>query len=482
MAAFNRSDTALSVAASSHSRGDRLRGLNDQLGWLMLIIVCGSAVPLGSARPFFWALLAGLASVAALYYAIQLERTNSPLRHSPIRLPATLGFGLVCLYLVLQCLPVQAIVELAGQISTADGRQLNLPHLSLAPGNTMLMLLQMLTYGLVLWLVSLVGVNRRRRLRLLGALFFFIAAHAAFAIVALTQLGDTVLIFPKWAYEGVATGTFVNRNSFATYLAIGLVLGTGMTLDELVYRSRSDRLTRAKDQTRPPRSVALYAAGLLVVVAALLATQSRMGVAVGALGVLLVSIPFVAALPLNRNWRLAALALLGAVVSGLVFSYGQGFIERLGSVEASTDVRLDLYRQVVDMIAARPWFGYGGAAFEVAFPLFHQLPVSPDLTWNKAHNTYLALWVELGVVIGSIPILMLLDFAVRLLRSSIATPDRVAQLVALASLVLVAAHSYVDFSLEIEANALLLVMVVGSGLAATVSDARVGRPGEAADK
>jgi hypothetical protein len=453
--------------------------MNDRLGWTLLTIVASAAVPLGSARPFFWAFYAALAGAVALYYGIQLERRNAALRGLPIGMPTVAGFAVVCLFLLLQCLP---LAPLAGTVVTASGTTLAVPQLSLAPGNTLLMLVQMLSYGLIFALVMLAGANRQRRLRLLDALFVLIVLHAGFAIVALTQLGDIVLVFPKWAYRGVATGTFVNRNSFATYLAMGLVLGTGLALDELLYRSRTDRLSRAKDRGRPTRSLVLHIVGWLIVLAGLLATQSRMGIAAGAAGVLVVALPFVIALPLGRAWRLAAGLLALAAATGLLSTFGQGFLERLGSVEASADVRMDLYRQVLGMIAARPWVGYGGGAFEVAFPLFHQPPVSPDLVWDKAHNTYLALWAELGMIVGTIPILLMLGFAARLVVGSLKTADRLPQLVALGALVAVGAHSFVDFSLEIEANALLLLMLVGLGLAATKSGTASRRSGGLAEQ
>ncbi|MDB5542390.1 MAG: hypothetical protein JWQ89_4117 [Devosia sp.] len=444
----------------------RLHRLHARLAWLLLIIVVAAAIPLGSARPFFWALFAVLIGAAGLYYGLGLERTNNGLRRTPIGWFAAVGFGVLCVFLLAQALPLPWPSGLVGDLMTRDGTVLALSQISLAPGNTLLMLVQMLSYGLLVLLVTLVGANRYRRLRMLDALFLVIVVHAAYSVIALTQLGDIVLIFPKWAYEGVATGTFVNRNSFATYLAIGLVLGTALTLDEIGYRMGADRLTRAKDGGRPVRSLTLHIVGLLVVMSALLATQSRMGAAAALLGVLVVAIPLIAALPLRSSRRLLiGLAALVPAVALFQF-YGLGLLERLGSVEGAADVRRDLYAQVIEMISARPWAGYGGAAFEVAFPLFHRPPVSADLVWDKAHNTYLALWAELGIVVGSIPILILLWFGVRLLRSCVTSPDRVAQLVALGALAAVALHSFVDFSLEIEANALLLLMLVALGLAA----------------
>ena len=80
-------------------------------------------------------------------------------------------------------------------------------------------------------------------------------------------------------------------------------------------------------------------------------------------------------------------------------------------------VRGDLYRQVWGMILARPWTGYGGEAFELAYPLFHRPPVDPDLVWDHAHSSYLALWTDYGLIFGSMPLLMLLITFVRLVVS-----------------------------------------------------------------
>ena len=47
-------------------------------------------------------------------------------------------------------------------------------------------------------------------------LLLVIIACGVYALISL-QSGDTILGLPKWAYLGSATGTFVNRNSFATW-------------------------------------------------------------------------------------------------------------------------------------------------------------------------------------------------------------------------------------------------------------------------
>ncbi len=165
-----------------------------------------------------------------------------------------------------------------------------------------------------------------------------------------------------------------------------------------------------------------------------------------------------------------------ATLVGLFWLIGGGLLERIECQGFGSDSRMLLYQQVIDLIGLRPWTGFGGGTFEVAFPLVHQLPLTPDVTWNLAHNTYLALWAELGLVAGSLLILAFGYAAVRLVIGLLSgagswTP----QVAALAVIVQVAIHSTVDFSLEIPANTMMFIAIVATGLANTISARADGR-------
>ena len=159
-------------------------------------------------------------------------------------------------------------------------------------------------------------------------------------------------------------------------------------------------------------------------------------------------------------------------ITGLFWLLGGGLLERIEWQGFGSDSRILLYQQVIDLIALRPWTGFGGGSFEVAFPLVHQLPLTPDVTWNLAHNTYLALWSELGLVAGSFPIIAVAYVAFRLVKGLITgTGSWTAQIAALGVILQVAIHSTVDFSLEIPANTLMFVAIMATGLASTIEPA-----------
>ena len=166
-----------------------------------------------------------------------------------------------------------------------------------------------------------------------------------------------------------------------------------------------------------------------------------------------------------------AIVIAGAVIatSGLVgaFLFGEAVLDRMIDTGSALDTRTDLYRQVIDLIFMRPWTGFGGGAFELAFPIVHRAPVPFDSVWDKAHNTYLTLWAELGLIFGTIPMVILMLVTWKLLRSLMhSRRDWMSQTVALAVIVAGAVHSLVDFSLEIQANTFMFIALIAAGLSA----------------
>lgn len=453
--------------SSSRSKGgsrseasNKGRASNDVLMWCLLIITALSPLPLGSNRPLFWIMSAGALGVVGTIYFLALSLRGEALRVplSSLRLQLWL-FGITCVYLVIQTLPIAGLLGIdhygAGDLS------ITFTSISIAPGATWLMLLRMLTYGLFFFLVLQVAARESRRVFLINALLVIISIYALIGLISL-ESGDTILGLPKWAYFGSATGTFVNRNSYATFLAFGACIASARLVQALVHGTGEHRWdTRLRPSTG---LIVAYAVAYVLIMSVVVATQSRMGLFVAIAGTLTVIAANAARLVKTPATALAAL-LAGAIsVAGALFLYGSGVTERIGGVERSAELRNELYHQVLDLIAMRPWTGFGGGTFEVAFPLVHRLPLSADLVWDKAHNTYLTLWSELGLIIGSLPILMFALFGFKLVTGLLRSRgDSGTQVVALSIMVAGALHSLVDFSLEIQAITFIFLMTTALG-------------------
>jgi len=443
------------------SRSGSLSRANDVLLWALLAVVALAPLPFGSNRPFFWSLTAIAVGAIGMIYFVAVRRAGDSLRMPLDRIwPQGLLFTVFCCYLVVQMLPIASLFGDTAIVRSGDV-VIESHTISLSPGNTFLMLLRMGTYGVFFFLMLQTAVNESRARFALDAMLGFIAIYALVGLFSL-QAGDTILGLPKWSYPGSATGTFVNRNSFATFLAFGGTIAATQMVDLIV-----KRLQDPSRETRLGIRVVAYGAIYVLLVSTVVATQSRMGLFVtlaGTVSPLLLGIGRT-----TRSWRIVAVLLLvgGAALGVILTLYGGGLFERLGGVDQSAGVRFRLYDQVIDLVLSHLWTGTGGGTFDLAFPLVHQLPVNPDLVWDRAHNTYLALWSDTGIIFGSLPVLAFLLAGGRLAwRLVTGRGSWRMQAVALSVMIVGGLHSLVDFSLEIQANTIMFLAIIAVGSAA----------------
>lgn len=433
---------------------------NDFIGWFVVAVVILSPIPLGSNPPIFWAISGTLIGLSAMGYFGWAALGRHDLRY-PLRAVGAAGllWVLTGLWLVIQILPIGTWL---GPISfeTLRGDVVQSQTLSLAPESTWLMLVRNVSYGLMFFLAAQAGVNEGRAKRLLTVIFWAIVLHAAFGLFQLTQLGDTILGFEKTAYLGYATGTFVNRNSYATFLAMGLAIGAAM-----IVRIVLSKRERNEQMGEVALSFAAISGGLVVITISLMASQSRMGLFAALVGVVVVALLTLRWLPGSRRLAVIFISLSLVFAAAALWVFGQGLLERLVNEGGSSSGRDSIYGLIWPMIATRPLLGFGGGAFELAFPLFYGPPMSPDMLIDRAHSTYLTLLTELGLgallPIGSIVLLF-----GRVFIHYVRQQSGAAVLLAGIGVTMVGAtHSVVDFSLEIQANAYLLVAVLGLAVA-----------------
>lgn len=447
--------------SGSTRSGSRQRGANTLLFWALLLVLALAPLLLGSARPLVWSLWAVYLGLLGFIYFAMLAALGERLRIRPTKLPLTsLAFVVTCAYLVVQVLPV-----LPTPILAAGGIEITAPQISIAPGMTLLMLVRQLAFGLFALLVMQIAVNDKRRSRFLQAMLLIAIIYGVYGLAAL-QMGDTILGMAKWAYEGSATGPFVNRNSFATFLGFGAILALAHAAAVLV--RQSERHPHDGRIGNYLSTLFLYGVAYAFLLVVVVATQSRMGLfatLAGSSVVILITVLSIGKL----RFAILALPVGLAMLAGAVYLIGGGLLERIETVEFSTMIRTNLYEQVIDLIRLRPWTGFGGGSFELAFPLVHELPVSPDYAWNRAHNTYLTLWSELGLVVGSLPIIAVALLGLRMAWALVRREGSwTAQTAGLGVIVLAGVHSLVDFSLEIQANTLCFLAIVAIGAATTI--------------
>lgn len=432
---------------------------HDYLGWALVATVLLAPLPWGGIRAFFYMLYAVVVAVTGLFYAMGVYRghVRPRLPLSAVAVPALL-FGLVIVWLSVTLLPLGLLAApewaMLPPVAEVAGR------ISIGPGATFDMLVRYLTYGLFFILALQVAVEQRRARMLFRVIYWGIAVHALLALALLTYFGDVLLLLPKEAYLGDATGAFVSRNSFATFLAFGAIMGAA-----LIFGDDEDDVSRSR-LSRVLIQLGFNVAPLALIGLALAFSHSRMGMFVAALGVGIIAL--LAVLKSTGLRRVVAgLLIVAGLAAGLVLANTGGvLLERMATVDRDANARLAVYAQTLDLIAARPLVGYGGGTYEDAFRAVKTDPISPDVTFDAAHDLYLELAAELGIPAAIAVVLSVLILAGTTALAALRRRQNW-QLPAAAATVVLAGgvHSLVDFSLQIPAIVLMMLMILALGFA-----------------
>jgi O-antigen ligase len=322
----------------------------------------------------------------------------------------------------------------------------------------------------------IVCVDRNHAYRLFLVVAWSGTAYA-FVSMILFLIDPTMLLWREKAYYvSSLTGTFVNRNTAAVYFGSCAIVSLLLFLRDLSSRRhdqglRLDDLWAAlgKGRGSPSWAAAVSFFRLVVLLAALLMTQSRAGIVFSLLGLLAAFVLF-RARHLNRRQNVWISVVIGLVVV-LAFLQALG-----GSVGARFDqsgltdaARLDAYRSTLRMIADHPWIGTGLGTFAWGFPPY-RVEGAIWGTWNRAHNTLLEIGSDMGVPFMLIVVaawgllLALLVHGIRTRRRDLFMP-----IAALCLASVSIAHSLVDFSLQTPGFSIVVFALIGAGLAQSYS-------------
>jgi O-antigen ligase len=311
------------------------------------------------------------------------------------------------------------------------------------------LLLLYLAYGMLAFVVT----QTLRRASQLRAFAWVLCGYGTvLAFFALLQgIAPNGKLYWTWPLEqgGLIYGPYVNHNHYAGLMEMLTPFPLALALSRHVHGNR--KLVVA--------AVAALMAGTIFL------SGSRGGML--AFGVQVVALGFLLR-PQRSNWkRPAALALFLAVAIGfLVWIGGNELTHRLASIntearqELSGGVRLTIDRDSIHMWRQKPILGWGLGTFPVAYPRFRSFYTSFFV--NQAHNDYLQLLVETGLAGGAIAVwFLVLTFrrAKPKLVNWTESASGTLTVAALLGCVGILVHSFVDFNLQIPANAALFYVL-----------------------
>lgn len=224
-------------------------------------------------------------------------------------------------------------------------------------------------------------------------------AVSAFALMQ-PALFPNGLIYGFWLPEARAAhpiGPVVSRNHFAAWIVLAWPVTLGYLLTHGRTHWRQRRVSTTAAMLGDSRAMWLLLAAALMV-AALLITQSRAGTGGFVVAVLvLLGLAWRRLSGVGRAGVLALLVVVAAAVS--LWATPAGLLNRLERAYSGADGgRPGIWAQSAVLARAFPAAGIGLGAFELVMPAYQT--ASFEVLINHAHNQYLHLFVEGGVLVA----------------------------------------------------------------------------------
>jgi O-antigen ligase len=377
----------------------------------------------GAVEPWSIFLLeAGSAALFLVWIGQQILDGNIKIRWNPLFLPMG-AFGLLI------------VSQLAFRLTAYSHDTLSLALLYCA-------------YGVLCFLASqiLIRGSQARSLALIFSVYG--AALASFALIQGISSNGKLFWLRQPRSGGWIYGPYVNHNHYAGLMEMLVPIPLVLSLTRLAS-------TRSRN---------MAAAAAAVMVGTIFLSGSRGGMLAVIVELIILAVLLVKQ---KRGVRTAiGIGVFLAIVLGLLTWIGGGELsKRIASVgpshfELSSDIRSYINRDGLRMFLKKPILGWGLGTFPVVYPQFRSFYT--NFFVNEAHNDYLQLLVEMGLLGFGTMIWFLLALFWRATKKIGNWAGDISGAVTLAcvlGLSGILVHSAVDFNLQIPANAALFFVL-----------------------
>ncbi|MGQ0732585.1 MAG: O-antigen ligase family protein [Acidobacteriota bacterium] len=349
---------------------------------------------------------------------------------------------------------------------------------SISPKSTLTVLGLLTAFSLFL-----IGLTRTlRRLSLEGLVDQLMGLGLALAIVGIVQKAlidpEAPLVYGFWqptqgGTPGMRTSTpfgpFINRNHFAGWMVMALPVVVGLSYGLLVSRRASSRGWAARMRwltTVDASRFLMVAFSALLMGMSLVLTGSRSGIAAFGLAMLTFAVLVVRQAGDARTKGLMAGYVAIILVGAVAWGGTDATIGRFLLAREDTAGRLSAWQDTWRIFTDFPLSGTGMGTFGQAMVVYQT--VGRPVMYAQAHNEYLQVLAEGGVLVV-VPAVVLLVIFARMIwrRLAVSTDVPVAYWIragAVAGLVGIAAQSMVEFSLQMPGNTVLFLLLLAVAL------------------
>lgn len=283
-----------------------------------------------------------------------------------------------------QALPGRALLSNA---ATVSGQAQPWRPWSVVPGGTVNAASSLVVPFAVLLVLS--GLRDAERRLLPGMVLALIVLSSLVGLVQFSGITFNNPLVNDTA--GEVAGTFANRNHFAMFVALGCLLAPVWALP-----------SAGAAGWRAPVAIGL----LLLFALTILASGSRAGILLGALGIVIGLVMARTGIrrtlrqyPAWVSWALVA-GILFAILGAVLLSIAAGravSIDRIWIADGGQDMRIRGLPVVWAMIREYFPFGIGVGAFEPVFRINEPFSLLKPTYFNHAHNDWLEIMIDAGL-------------------------------------------------------------------------------------
>lgn len=427
-----------------------------------LILLFWLPIPLGSNRPWAWAIMEVVSCL--LFMAILYSHTFANIKQQ-----CRPYFALIVGLTIFQLFQLMQLIELPIALlniispNTLLIKQLAAPNIqwaSIALDPTQALIANLKGFSYLLLLVSvLILVNNFKRLKLLLVTLIIAGTWQAFYGSLQALSSNEYSLFVHLPNSSTANGSFVYKNHFANFLLLSLAIGIGYLVATL-NQTKSNKTHRREQLKQLLLTIisgkAALRIALAIMVIALVLSRSRMG---NSAFFMALTITGLLALWLMKNkpkslmLLLISLFLIDTVILGSWFGIDK-VKQRIEQTTLQSEIRLEVNEYSFELVRQFPEVGTGGGSFYSSFPMVQGKDVYSY--FDHAHNDYMQFAIEYGlpatIWLGLFVLLSLYNAVMAMKERN----SRVMQGVGFActmAIIGMLIHITVDFQLQAPANA-----------------------------
>ena len=449
---------------------------------ILALILVGSSLAFGGVQPIAYSL-----AEIFIFLILVLFLWNQ-MRQGQINLAIPIWPVLFVLWVVIQLVPLP--LSLLSKLSPAHS--LTAPWLaanygshwgtlSIYPQATVLALLKILAYLCVFALGVQIFDSGRRKSFLVLALISLGCFEAGYGIVQHLLSWNNIFGMTDPYDFLVAIGTYINRNHFAGLIELTFPFAFASAFYTYqVWSSQRHRGISLSSESGEDSSIGfrivfyLFLAAMMVI--SVVFSFSRGGILAVSFALIAMSV-LTLFKARKKSW---GLVIAGITVLALGFSLWIGLggvvhrFEHIGeSNYIKAEVRGMIWTDTVQLLRANPVLGTGLGTYGEALRPFQTQLV--NLHIDHAHNDYLEFACETGIIGFSLLFLPIFYLLIRMTISFLKDHRRYRRSILLGcigSTLALLIHSFMDFNLQVPANAMIFALILGIGYKAACVEPR----------